>query len=113
MEITETQEGPVCVLAVKGRLDHDGAGQFQDYAVRRVNEGVRALLVDFNETTFVASMGIRALIVPSQAIRQEGGRFAITGLSVELKKLFEMTGLYQLFKVFPTVADAAAAESWS
>jgi anti-anti-sigma factor len=71
------------------------------------------MLVDFNETTFVASMGIRALIVPSQAIRQEGGKFAVTGLSAELKKLFDMSGLHQLFKVYPTVADAAAADSWS
>ncbi len=65
MQITEHREGPIVVIAVAGRLDHAGAGTFQDYTVKHIQDGVRSLVIDFSDTVFVASMGIRAIIVPA------------------------------------------------
>jgi anti-sigma B factor antagonist len=109
MKISEREEGGVVVLAVEGRLDHEAAEEFRLAAMRRIGEGARALLVDFGGTTFLASMGIRALILPSQEIAQHGGKLAVTGLSAELEKLFQTAGLYQLFTVYPSVAEGIRA----
>jgi len=113
MQITEHHEGPILVIAVEGRLDHSGAGAFQEYTVNRIQEGARSMVVDFTHTTFVASMGIRAIIVPAQEISRAGGRFGLTGLSPQLRQLFEISGLLKVFNTYPTLADAAADGVWA
>lgn len=112
MQIAERLEGNILVLSVDGRLDYAGAGKFQEFTIRKICEGARSIVVDFGGTTFLASMGIRALMVPAQEMMKAGGRFAITGLSADLKKLFETAGLFQLFKVYPSLAEAAADGDW-
>lgn len=113
MQITERREGPILVLAVEGRLDHVGAGTFQECSVGHIRSGVRSMVVDFGGTSFVASMGIRAIIVPSQEMARAGGRFAVAGLSPQLLRLFEISGLLSVFKVYETVADAASDGAWA
>ncbi len=113
MQISEHHEGPILVLAVDGRLDHAGAGTFQECAVRHIQSGARSMVVDFGGTSFVASMGIRALIVPSQEMSRAGGRLAMVGLSPQLRQLFEMSGLLKVFQVYANVADAAADGTWA
>jgi len=112
MQITEHREGPLLVIAVEGRLDHAGAGTFQDYTVKHIQNGVRSMVVDFTGTTFVASLGIRAIIVPSQEMARAGGRFGLTGLSPQLRQLFEISGLLKVFNTYPTLADAVADGVW-
>ena len=72
MQISERKEGQILVIIVSGRLDHAAAESFQEYALRRINEGARSILVDFGGTTFIASMGIRALIVPHKKFPETG-----------------------------------------
>jgi anti-anti-sigma factor len=112
MNIRERVENGILVLEVEGRLDHEGAEIFRQEASRLISAGHRCILVDFGGTTFLASMGIRALILPSQEVAQQGGKLAVTGLSGELKKLFDTAGLHQLFTVFPTLAEAIASDAW-
>ena len=85
---------------------------FREYALRRINEGARSILVDFGGTTFIASMGIGALIVPTQEVSRNGGRLAIIGLSPQLRQLFEVTGLFEVFQVYSTAAEASADGVW-
>jgi anti-anti-sigma factor len=113
MQITERKEGPLLVLALEGRLDHAGAGVFQECALNHIKNGARSLVVDFGGTSFVASMGIRAVMVPAQEMSRAGGRFALAHLSPQLIRLFEIAGLLQVFKVYDTVADAAADGVWN
>lgn len=113
MQITERKEGPIQVLAVEGRLDHAGAGSFQECAVRHIQEGCRSLIVDFGGISFVASMGIRAIMIPAQEMSKAGGRFALAGLSPQVRQLFEMSGLLKVFSVYPTVAEAVADGVWT
>ena len=68
MQISERKEGKILVIIVSGRLDRAAAGAFREYALRRINEGARSILVDFGGTTFIASMGIGALIVPDTGL---------------------------------------------
>ena len=112
MQFTEHREGLIVVIAVEGRRDHAGAGTFQDYTVKRILEGVRSMVIDFTGTVFVASMGIRAIIVRAQEMMRAGGRFGITGLSPDLWRLFEISGLLKVFNTYPTLADAVADGVW-
>ncbi|CAN5369817.1 hypothetical protein BH09VER1_BH09VER1_05790 [soil metagenome] len=112
MQITDQQEGPILVIELDGRLDHAGAELFREHALKLIEDGARSIVVDFNNTSFVASMGIRALIFPAQEMSKNGGRFALTGFSPSVRQLFEVAGLMTMFKVYPSLAEAAADGIW-
>lgn len=112
MEIHERREGNILILELRGRLDHAGAGIFQELVLKKISEGARSIIADLGGTGFVASMGIRALMVPAQELSRNHGRFAISGLSADVLRLFETSGLLKLFPVFPTAAEAAADGVW-
>ena len=109
MQISERSEGDILILSLEGRLDHAGAGIFQEKALELIRAGHRKLAIDFGGTSFVASMGIRSLIVPAQELSKVGGKFALTGLSPELHRVFELSGLLSIFKVHDTLAEAIAS----
>ena len=112
MNITESHRGNILVLSIEGRLDHAGAGQFQELALKRISDGARSLIVDFGGTSFLASMGIRALMLPSQELGQNGGRLALAGLNDDIVRLFEVSGLTKMFEIHATVEEALAAGIW-
>ncbi len=109
MKITGHQDGAITVLSLEGRLDHAGAGIFQEHALKVIGEGARGVIVDFGGTSFIASMGIRALIIPTQEISKLGGRLVLTGLNADLVRFFELSGMKDMFQVYPSVEEARAA----
>ena len=109
MQITERQDGDIYILSLEGRLDHAGAMIFQQRAQLAIQGGARLIVVDFGNTSFVASMGIRSLIVPAQEVSRQGGKFAMTGLNPEVHRLFEISGLLTVFKVHDTLEEAIAS----
>lgn len=100
------------VLSLEGRLDHAGAEEFRKTAEAAVAGGQRSVVVDFQGVDFLASMGIRALLVPSQRVAQAGGRFALAGLGRSVRSVFELSGLDKVFQSYPTVAEALADGEW-
>jgi anti-sigma B factor antagonist len=112
MQITERREGSILVIAVEGRLDNAGSDIFRETALCRIQEGARSLIVDFSKTDFIASMGIRALFIPAQELARVKGRIVLSGLNAELKNLFLIGGLLDLFQVFENVDKAVADTKW-
>jgi len=109
MQITDHRDGGVTILSLEGRLDHAGAGIFQERALQVIKDGARQLIVDFGGTSFIASMGIRALIIPTQEVSRQGGKLVLTGLNAELLRFFEISGMKDMFTVHDSIDAAKAA----
>lgn len=112
MNILEHRAGPILVMVLDGRLDHAGAEAFRKLSETRIDEGIRALLVDFQGVSFVASMGIRALIVPYQKIAQLGGRIGVLNPAASVKSVFELAGMDKVFKSYSSEAEALEDGPW-
>lgn len=109
MEVTRRSENGIPVLALKGRINQASADILHAAAMDLAgNDDCRALIIDMGGVDFIASVGIRALIRPSQAVSMRGGKLAVANLSPQISEFFKMTGLDQMFRVYETVADAAA-----
>jgi anti-sigma B factor antagonist len=68
------------------------------------------IVVDLTEVTFVDSSGLAVLIHGMQDVQQYGGKFAIVGLQENIRPIFEIARLDQVFQIFPTVDDALAVK---
>lgn len=106
MQISRHDENGLTVLSLQGRLDHASADALQAAASTAIDEGCRALIIEMTDVDFIASVGIRALIRPSQAIAKLGGKLAVTDLKPQMRDFFKLTGLDQMFTVFDSVQQA-------
>ena len=110
MEIVRRSEDGIPVLVLTGRLNQASADALHAAAMEVAgDETSKALVVDMGGVDFIASVGIRSLIRPSQALSMRGGKLAVANLSPQISEFFKLTGLDQMFRVYETVADATAA----
>jgi anti-anti-sigma factor len=109
MDIGRRSENGIPVLILKGRLNQASADALHTAAMEFAgDDDCKALIVDMGGVDFIASVGIRSLIRPSQALSMRGGKLAVANLNPQLSEFFTLTGLDQMFRVYETVADAAA-----
>ena len=110
MEIVRRSENGIPILVLTGRLNQASADALHAAAMEVAgDETSKALVVDMGGVDFIASVGIRSLIRPSQALSMRGGKLAVANLSPQISDFFKLTGLDQRFRVYATVADATAA----
>jgi anti-sigma B factor antagonist len=109
MEIARRSENGIPVLVLSGRLNQASADTLHAAAMEIAGEDdSKALIVDMGGVDFIASVGIRSLIRPSQALAMRGGKLAVANLNPQISEFFKLTGLDQMFRVYETVQDAAA-----
>ena len=110
MEIVRRSENGIPILVLTGRLNQASADALHAAAMEVAgDEASKALVVDMGGVDFIASVGIRSLIRPSQALSMRGGKLAVANLSPQISDFFKLTGLDQMFRVYETVADATDA----
>ncbi len=112
MQLSERREGSILVIAIEGRLDNVASDVFREQTLRHIESGTRSLIIDFSATTFIASMGIRALFIPAQELAKVKGRMVLAGLNPECKNMFLIGGILDLFQAFENVEKALADPRW-
>lgn len=110
MEINRRDQDGVAVLGLHGRLDQQSADALLAAAMELAGQDdCRALVVEMTGVDFMASVGIRALIRPAQALSSKGGTLAISELQPQMREFFKLAGLDQMFRIHDTTAGAVAA----
>lgn len=109
MKVEEKREGRAVILSIEGRLDHAGSQIFDEHVTRLIEAGERTLVVDFQGVDFLASMGLRALIKPYQALAQKGGRIVVANLSDSVRAVFRLAGIEKAVPIYDSVEAAVAA----
>ena len=107
MDITETKQGEVTVIALAGRLDSSTSTQLEQYILPRIVDKAR-LIVDFSALDYISSAGLRVLLLAAKKVKQADGRLALCALKEHIREVFEISGFLAILDVRPTQADALA-----
>jgi anti-sigma B factor antagonist len=67
---------------------------------RNLEQGNKALLIDFSGVMFMDSMGLGTLITAHKVIQKAGGTLSLCGLWGQARMVFEMSNMDELFKVY-------------
>jgi anti-sigma B factor antagonist len=67
------------------------------------------LVLDLSKLSYINSSGLGILINLLKTVQVKGGDIKLTGLQGELRELFSITSLDQIFSVFSSVDEAVAA----
>ncbi len=98
MTINKTEENGKITFAIIGRLDTTTAPQLQEVLVPAFDES-KEITLDFKEVIYVASAGLRVLLMGQKQAKKTGGAMAVTGVSEEVMEVFEMTGFADMLTI--------------
>jgi anti-anti-sigma factor len=108
MTVESNTQGKATVLQVSGRMDAESASEFEEACVAGLTGGVKNLVVNVAELSYVSSMGLRAFLQGAKKAQGSGGAMLLCGMKGMVKEVFDMTHLTPLFPLFDSV-DAALA----
>jgi anti-sigma B factor antagonist/stage II sporulation protein AA (anti-sigma F factor antagonist) len=105
------REGDVLVVSPRGRIDHESAESFKGALAPHLDacRPDRPLLLDLGGVDYVASVGLRVLMLASRQAKAQGGTIAVAGLTPLVREIFDISKFTLVFRCYPSVADAVTA----
>lgn len=89
------------VVQPQGILDSANTNNLRRDILDTINDGVKVILLDLQDITFMNSSGLGALVATLKAVKAEGGELALCSLSDQVRIIFELSRMERIFKVFP------------
>ena len=95
----------------------DISGQIDVYTSPKVKEAVNALIsggaynliVNLEQVRYIDSTGLGVLIGALKKVREHNGHIFLVCVDQQIKKVFTITGLVKIFRIFDTNEAAIAA----
>lgn len=111
LEIPDHDVDGWTVVAPAGEIDVSGAPQLRERLTELVAGGAHRLIVDLESVDFIDSTGLGVLVGALRRARSVDGDLRIVCTNSRILKVFDITGLDEVFLVADSVDDAAAASS--
>ncbi len=109
MDITTTIHDIAAVISVTGRVDTLTAGDFEGSINSCIDQGDRRIILDFTDLVYISSGGLRVLLATAKRLHNDGDRFILCGLSIEVQKVMNLAGFTAIFSIYATASDALVA----
>src|ERR1700761_4755349 len=100
----------VVKVILEGRLDITGAAVI-DLQFNAIAGSHKGIVVDLANVSFLASIGIRTLLLGAKSVQRRGGRFVLLNPVGEVERVLEVTGVTDLMPIYRDSAAAVAAAS--
>ncbi|WP_029898506.1 STAS domain-containing protein [Desulfohalovibrio reitneri] len=106
MQVNESTQGDVAVLAVSGRLDSNTAPEFEKQLMGMIKDGKTRIVLDFGPLEYISSAGLRVLLKATRELKNSDGKLVICSVKDYIQEVFDLSGFSS---VFPMATDTEAA----
>jgi anti-sigma B factor antagonist len=106
---TVTAGDDCAVIQVTGEVDVYTAPLFRERVVELIGDGFIHLIADLRDVVFLDSTGLGALVGSLRRVRTHGGSLMLVTSSHRILEIFNITGLTNVFAIYPSIPDAIAA----
>lgn len=108
MQINESRENEVMILGPVGHLDTRSQGDFEKVVLEKLQEGERRFIVDMVEVEYLASAGLRVLLMLAKKLKSTEGQLVICGMNEHVLEVFNVAGFSGFFTITQTKDEALA-----
>jgi anti-sigma B factor antagonist len=108
LSVTQQSVAGYPVLGVRGEVDVYSAGSLKDSITELLGQSP-VVIVDLSEVGFLDSTGLGALVAGRTSASEAGGSLPVVCDRERILKLFKITGLDEVFLIYPTVDEAVSA----
>lgn len=98
MEVTQVVKGDEVILSLRGKLFSPTA-QLLDRAVDDALKTSNHIVIDLKELTFLASSGLRVLLIAEKKVKEKNGSMTLKNPSELVKKVFVLTGFINILNI--------------
>ena len=96
------------LLKVIGKLDIVGTGEIETKFAGYCAGNKVPVIVDLSEVDFLASIGIRLLVVNAKSVAQRGGKMVLLNPIPDVNHVLDLAGIPE---IIPTYTSLEAAEA--
>jgi anti-sigma B factor antagonist len=107
MEIRFEYINNVLVAHLQCYLDRMGAENFKYVLSERMKPGENVVL-DLEKLVNIDNFGLDALLAMAQKALENKSVIKLAGVSPDMRIVLDITKVYRVFDIYPTVADAVA-----
>ena len=104
--LRETSQGDCVVVELEGKLDASTTPAIQARLLEKIRSGQKYLALDFRAVSYMASSGLRMLLVLATTTADLEGRLVLCGLDQAVLDTLTLVGFLPNFQI---AADGAAA----
>ena len=105
-----TQKGKALYIQLEGEIDHHSAGGLRERIDMAFDPtDCRQIIFDFSDVTFMDSSGIGMIIGRYKNAKKRGGTVTIAGMSPEIGRIFQISGLAKIIDSYASVNEAERA----
>jgi anti-anti-sigma factor len=99
----------VAVMRPEGFINAHTVRQFEEALEALVRDGHYTILLDCKDLHYISSAGLGAIMGLIETVRKHGGDILLCDLQDNVHAIFDTLGFTQLYRVFPTDAQALSA----
>jgi anti-anti-sigma factor len=107
---SESLDNGILKISLAGRMDVHGTQEI-DLKFNGYTASQRSVIVDMSAVNFLASIGIRTLLLVAKAITQRGGKMVILNPDSNVAHVLEMAGIDTLIPICRSFDEARSAVS--
>lgn len=108
-QIEERADAVPPVIAVSGEIDVATAPQLRECLHRVIAQGESTIVLDLLGVTFLDSTALGVLVGALKRCREVGGDLHIVVADPRIMKIFEITGLTNVFTIAPSLQAAGGS----
>jgi anti-sigma B factor antagonist len=98
--IFDIQQQPQGMYAtVSGRLDTPAAVKAQQEIIPLLENADKAITLDCKDLEYISSSGLRLFLTIRKEASAKGGSICIENINEDIRKVFMMTGFFNLFDI--------------
>ena len=98
------------VLPLEGEIDLHVSPRVESSLGSIIAKHPQHVVVDFSGVTFIDSSGLAVLIKAMQDIKEYGGKLTLAGINNDVRSIFEIARLDQVFLIDPRDGELLAAD---
>lgn len=99
MNISSERLDDHTVVRMSGRLDTVHAKTFETYFAESVQGVSDAVVIDMSQIDYIASSGLRSLLIAAKQMRAAGRDLTLRGLQPHVREVFDISGFSTIFKI--------------
>ena len=107
-DVAESEHNGTPVLTVRGEVDVSTAPELRERLLGLAERGATTAVVDLSEVSFVDSTALGVLVSGVKRLRSGGGDLRLVVTEPHISKVFEITGLTEVFRISATLDEATA-----
>jgi anti-sigma B factor antagonist len=103
---SHTEGERAVVLSLSGEVDVSNTARVSEAALKLLEGKIKLLLIDLVGVEYMDSSGLGTLVALLKRVRESGRDMAVAGARPRVRRVFEITGLDQVFTLHEDVAAA-------